>query len=47
VSEPDTADPSAILLDCRYNKRLASDMATVHALLAAAQIALVDFDYPS
>ena len=47
VSEPDTADPSAILLDCRYNKRLASDMATVHALLAPAQIALVDFDHPS
>ena len=44
VSEPDAADPSAILLDCRYNKRLARDMATVHALLPAAQIALVDFD---
>jgi len=47
VSEADTADPSAIFLDCRYNKRLASDMATVHALLTAAQIALVDFDHSS
>src|ERR1035438_3650603 len=28
VSEPDAADPSAILLGCRYNKRLASDVAT-------------------
>src|SRR5580692_5216473 len=47
VSEPDTADPSAIFLDCRYNQRLTCDMATVHALLAAAQIALVDFDTPA
>src|SRR5208337_3589505 len=47
MSEPDTADPSAILLDCRYNQRLASDMAAVHALLAAAQIALVDFNHSS
>src|ERR1700688_4601789 len=45
VAEPDTTDPSTILLDCRYTKRLASNMATVHALLAAAQIALVDFDH--
>jgi len=47
VSEPDTADPSAIFLDCRYNQRLASDMPTVHALLTTAQIALVDFDHSS
>src|ERR1039458_10111454 len=44
VSQPDAADPSAILLGRHYNQRLAGDVATVHALLVAAQIALVDFN---
>src|ERR1039457_6145673 len=45
VSEPDAAEPSAILLGRQYNQRLAGYVATEHAFLVAAQIALIDFDH--
>src|ERR1017187_3194202 len=47
VSEPDAAYPASIPPASHYNQCLAGDVATVHALLVAAQIALVDFDHSS